>query len=144
MIRDVELLQSFFTAGIRFRQLDSKEHQQQESAWRKIYGHSFVPRLRHRHGAKAVDEFLREAPGQWLLVPFLSGVHGIPVQAHRQTLSAFECAGPPLELGDFCGSEFFISPPDFSWTLVRTHEDFAFGGPYFLRREWLSDAGEEI
>lgn len=139
---DAGLFEKFAAAGIRSRPLFRKEHQQQESAWRAIYGNAFVPRLRHRNGAKAVDEFLRENPEEWLLIPFLAAVAGTPVspQSHRQAfLSAFECDGPLLELGEFCSDEFFVSPHDFSWTFVRTHEDFCIRGPYFIRQEWLPD-----
>lgn len=54
-----------------------------------------------------------------------------------QRLSAFECEGPLLELADFADIEFFISPLDFAWSFVRTHEDFAYGSPYFVRTEWV-------
>jgi hypothetical protein len=139
---DAQLLEKFSAAGVRSRPLLRDEHQQQESAWRAIYGKAFVPRLRHRHGAKAVNEFVRETPEQWLLVPFLAPVPGTPVSpsSRRQRfLSAFECCGPLLELGEFCGDEFFIAPLDFSWTFIATHEDYSLGGPYFVRQEWLPD-----
>lgn len=42
---------------------------------------------------------------------------------------------PPLGL--FHNIEFFISPLDLSWTMIHTHEDHGFGGPYFIRREWI-------
>ena len=77
-----------------------------------------------------------------MLVPFLSNVPGTPVHVLAQRLSAFDCDGPLVELGEFSDIEFFVSPPDFAWTLVRTHEDFALGGPYFVRAEWISIPGE--
>ena len=33
--------------------------------------------------------------------------------------------------------EFFVCPIDFAWCMIHTHEDHAFGGPYFIRAEWL-------
>lgn len=32
--------------------------------------------------------------------------------------------------------DIYISPPDFSWTMVFTHED-GYCGPYFCRSEWV-------
>lgn len=101
-----------------------------------MYGHVFRRELRHRHGASAVHEFLNEPATRWMLVPFLSNVPRIPMHVLAQRLSAFDCKGPILELGDFNDVEFFVSPPDFAWTFVRTHEDFELGGPYFVRAEW--------
>ena len=70
-----------------------------------------------------------------MFVPFLSNVPGMPMHVLGPRLSAFDCEGPLLELKEFSEIEFFVSPPDFAWTFVRTHEDFAYGGPYFLRAE---------
>ena len=33
--------------------------------------------------------------------------------------------------------DFFVSPPDLSWTMIYGHEVDEFGGPYFTRREWV-------
>lgn len=107
-----------------------------------MYGHAFRPGLRHRHGAKALHEYLAEAPRQWVLVPFLANVPGTPMHVLGPRLSAFECEGPLLELGEFNDVEFFVSPPDYAWTLVRTHEDFELGGPYFVRHEWVEAWGD--
>lgn len=54
-----------------------------------------------------------------------------------RSVEAFECRGCLVPMGEFCNSEFFISPLDFDWTMVHTHEDHGFGGPYFIRRAWL-------
>ena len=75
-------------------------------------------------------------------VPFLSNVPGTPMHVRAPRLSAFDCEGPLLEFGRFSDIEFFVSPSDFAWTFVRTHEDFALGGPYFVRAEWVTVPGE--
>ena len=77
-----------------------------------------------------------------MLVPFLSDVAGTPMHVLGQRLSAFDCEGSLVELGEFSDIEFFVSPPDFAWTFVRTHEDFALGGPYFVRAEWITVPGK--
>jgi hypothetical protein len=136
--RDAELLEQLEAAGVRYRRLSAEEHREHESAWRRVYGRAFLSSPRCRSGAKAVDEYLGQPVAKWLLVPFLSPVPGTPIMADNRMkrLSAFECEGPLVELEQFHTVEFFISPPDLSWTFVRTHEDFAFGGPYFMRAEW--------
>lgn len=145
---DDTLIAHLTAEGVRHERLTAEEHRRREREWRNVYGHVFRPGLRHRHGTKAVHAYLNEPATRWMLVPFLSGVPGTPVHIVRRHLSAFECQGPLLELGEFSNIEFFVSPPDLAWTFVRTHEDFALGGPYFVRREWLPgrldrNAGEE-
>ena len=137
---DIRLIQQFRAADVRHRRLSTGEHWHHETDWRRTFGEAFRhPDLRCRHGIKAVHAFLAEPPGEWLFVPFLSDVPGTPVSVHSPgRLSAFACTGPLLELQDFIDTEFFVSPPDLAWTFVRTHEDFAFGGPYFVRFEWLN------
>jgi hypothetical protein len=134
---DAALIEQLAAAGVRQRRMSRGEHQQCERDWRRIYGDIFRPGLRCREGAKAVHAFLTEAPGEWLLVPFLADVRGTPMHVGPPRLSAFACAGPLLEPAGLGDVEHFIAPPDFAWTLVRTHEDFELGGPYFVRSEWL-------
>ena len=137
--RDDELKVALSSAGVIFLRMTSDEHQQIESTWRDRYGQAFVNGARHRHGTKAVHEFLSQPETDWLFVPFLGRVAGTPVSLDGPSLRAFRCEGSLQELSEFSGVEFFISPPDLSWTFVRTHEDFAFGGPYFVRTEWLEE-----
>ena len=54
-----------------------------------------------------------------------------------QAIAAYECHGPLIDLGLFCNAEFFVAPPDFTWTMVHTHENHGFGGPYFIRVDWI-------
>src|SRR5262245_44536973 len=129
-------------ASVRHERLTDEDHRLLEREWRNVYGYVFRPRVRHRHGAKAVYEYLNEPGKRWMLVPFLSNVPGAPMHVLAPRLSAFECEGPLLDLGEFSDIECFVAPPDFAWTFVRTHEDFALGGPYFVRAEWITVPGE--
>jgi len=131
--RDAALAAHFAASSVSCRRLTAAEHRDREFAWRQVYQRTFASEGNFRHGTKAVDAYLRESATRWQFVPFLSGVPGTAVHVIRPEVSAFECEGPLLELGDFLNVEFFISPPDLSWTFVRTHEDFALGGPYFAR-----------
>ena len=59
------------------------------------------------------------------------------MSVYRRSIGAYECHGTLVTLGQFCDAKFFVSPMDFEWTMVHTHEGYAFDGPYFVRREWL-------
>jgi hypothetical protein len=131
--RDVALTAHLAAGSVIWRRLTAMEHRKWEFAWHHTYQRIFLHRGSFRHGAKAIDAYLREPVTRWLLVPFLSGVPGTKVHVVGVTASAFECEGPLMQLGQFLDIEFFISPLDLSWTFVRTHEDFALGGPYFAR-----------
>jgi hypothetical protein len=52
-------------------------------------------------------------------------------------MAGYACCGKLLALGTFHTAEFFVCPPDFAWSMVHTHEDHAFAGPYFIRAEWI-------
>ena len=75
-----------------------------------------------------------------MIVPFLgnvAGPHSINKTEARK--AAYECHGDGTlpELSTFAEMDFFIVPDDWSWTMMHTHEDFGFGGPYFVRKDWL-------
>jgi hypothetical protein len=102
-----------------------------------VYGRAFRGRPRLRHGAKAENEYRCQACDHYVIVPFSAGVPGLPVHVYRLAIAAYECRGPLVALGTFCDAEFFISPPDLAWSMIHTHEDDAFGGPYFIRADWI-------
>ena len=138
---DPALLAQLDAAGVLHRRLSREDHWQREREWSDVYGNAFRANLRHRHGDRAVYEFLAEPARHWLFVPFLRNIPGIPMNVLSPRLSAFVCEGPLLGLGEFNDVEFFVSPPDLAWTFVRTHEDFALGGPYFVRADWVEQSG---
>jgi len=135
-----ELLRSHLAAaGVECRRLPVSSHREWEAAWRKLYQRAFVPGGRFREGVKAVNQYMQEPEKRWLLVPFLSKVPGTSVHPDSLQMNAFQCEGPLQELGDFADVELFVSPMDLGWTFVRTHEDFALGGPYFAVSEVRGD-----
>jgi hypothetical protein len=124
-------------AGVRWDRLLDRERVEAEVAWRQVYGYAFQGRPRLRHGAKAEHEYRSQACDHYLVVPFSAGVPGLPVHLCGQAIAAYECRGPLVALGAFCAAEFFICPPDLTWAMVHTHEDHGFGGPYFIRADWI-------
>ena len=125
-------------SGIEWNCLDEATHDAAESEWRSIYGIAFKGRSRLRKGAKAENECRQQSCMHFLIVPFSSNVEGISMDVLNQSIPAYECRGTLVPLGGFRDAEFFVSPPDFEWTMVHTHEDHALGGPYFIRRDWVT------
>ena len=137
MTRDAELRALLDAAGVSWRPFTEAERREAEEQWRAVYGRAFRGRPRVRQGSRADYEYAQQPAGRWLVVPLTSGVEGTSVSPIGLSLSGHECDGPVVALGSLCGSEFAVSPADLSWAMLYTHEDHAFGGPYFIRREWL-------
>jgi hypothetical protein len=131
------LLDVLDRAGVEWAQLPDREWVNAEAAWRWVYGQAFRGRPRLRRMGRAEQEFQSQVCNHYLIVPFSAGVPGLPVHVHRRAVAAYECRGPLIALGAFCDAEFFISPPDLTWTMIHTHEDHALDGPYFLRDDWI-------
>ena len=138
MTIESEFCEYLTDAGVRWSLLDSAAAINAEQRWRDVYAHAFVGRSRAKTGAKADNEFRMERRNAYLIVPFTSGVNGLPIHVLHRRLGAFECDGPVVDLSRFHNVELFVSPFDFDWTMVYTHEDHAFGGPYFHRRDWIN------
>ncbi len=102
-----------------------------------MYGRAFRGRPRLRYGAKVEHEYRSQVCDHYRIVSLPVGVPGLTVHMHRREFPAFECRGPLIAPGAFCDAEFFVSPPDLAWAMIHTHEDHSFGGPYFIRSEWL-------
>jgi len=134
---DDDLRECLARSGVEWRLLEEPAQRDAEAEWRSIFGEAFRERPRLRRGAKAEYEYLQQPCTHYLIVPFTSGVAGTAVHVYRRAIGGYECRGGLVPLEQFCDAEFFVSPMDFDWTLVHTHEDYAFDGPYFIRREWL-------
>lgn len=121
---------------IRWRELEEDERMIIEREWRGIYGDAFRGRPRMRHGIKAEHEYSCQVCDHFWIIPFSQKVPGTHVYLKHNVDVGFECHGRLPDLSPFHSTEFFVSPPDLSWTMVFTHEDYGFGGPYFIRVEW--------
>lgn len=130
------LLRHLNANEVRATRLPVTTHEDLEADWRRVYQTAFMPGGKFLRDAKADYAYLSEPCTSWLVVPFLSNVPGTAIRVHQLSMSAFECHGRLLSLEQFAGIEFSIFPPDLSWTFVRTHEDYALGGPYFTRHDW--------
>jgi hypothetical protein len=138
---DESLQDHLSQAGVAWDRLSELERLKVEAAWLRVYKQAFRGRPRLRRGSKAEHEYLSQACDHYLIVPLPAGVSGLPMGAYRRTIAAYECRGPLIELGAFCGAEFFVSPPDLAWSMIHTHEDHGWGGPYFIRVDWIPRSG---
>jgi hypothetical protein len=137
--RALELqLQDFLTkSGVEWYVLDEPGRIDAWERWRSLYGLAFRGRPRLRHGVKAEHEFGQIACDDYVILPICAKIDGLPMGQPGHPIHAYQCRGPLVPLGAFCVLEFCVSPPDLGWTMVHTHEDHGYGGPYFLRREWI-------
>ncbi len=135
-------LLDFLTAHkVEVRILDWRETVAVERRWREVYGQVFSGRPRLRQGVKAESAYDEMACLHYWIIPFSSKLMGTAVRPYGPRRVGYECRGGLAPLGSFHTIEFFVSPDGFQWTMVHTHEDHAFGGPYFLDRDWMPEDG---
>lgn len=134
---DQELLDFLAAHEVDVRVLDWKETTAVERHWQEIYGNAFSGRPRLRQGVKAESAYEEMTCPHFWIIPFSSRLAGTDVQPSGPRRVGYECRGRLVPLGRFHCIEFFVSPDDLRWTMVHTHEDHAFGGPYFLEKDWI-------
>ena len=139
-VADASLEQFLTHCGLAWTVIPWERHIILNSEWEALYSnvHHW---LRQRQGAKARFEYSQESAEAFIIVPFIgnvAGPHSINKAEARK--AAYECHGDGTlpELSTFADMDFFIVPDDWSWTMMHTHEDFGFGGPYFVRKDWLA------
>lgn len=135
-----ESLEQFLTqCGLAWSVIPKERHVSLNNEWETLYG-NFRHWLRQKEGAKAQFEYSQQSAETFMIVPFLgnvAGPHSINKPGARK--AAYECHGDGTlpDLSAFAPTDFFVVPEDFSWTMMHTHEDYGFGGPYFVRKDWL-------
>ena len=142
-----ERLEEFLTQfGLEWQIVLEERHVSLCNEWEALYGNCFDRRFRQKEGGKAQFEYSSQIAARFLIVPFLGNVggpHSINKRGPRK--AAYDCHGDGNlpDLSAFAPTDFFIVPDDLSWTMIHTHEDAmfgGFGGPYFVRKEWLVPA----
>ena len=122
-------------AGVGWSCLSPEEHSAEWERWVSVYGDMFQIGAKCRQGLKAQVEYSQVAPDRWIILSIHDRTR-IPYCDGRHTRFGYECSGSLVPLDAFHMSEFVVYPPDLSWTMIHTHEDDGFGGPFFSRREW--------
>jgi len=134
--------------GLAWSGIPLERHVSLSNEWETLYG-NFRRWLRHKQGAKAQFEYSQQSAKTFMIVPLLGNVGGpVLISKRGPRTAAYECHGKGTlpDLSAFAGTEFFIVPDDWSWTMIHTHEDYGFGGPYFVRKDWLGPpiTGERV
>lgn len=138
-----ERLEQFLTqCGLAWSVIPLERHTSLNNEWEGVFG-NFHRWLRHKEGAKAQFEYGQQSAAGLKIIPFLgnvAGPHSINKRGPRK--AAYECHGDGTlpDLSAFANTDFFIVPNDFTWTMIHTHEDHGFGGPYFVCWDWLGPA----
>jgi hypothetical protein len=135
-----ESLEQFLTqCGLVWSAIPWERHISLTSEWETLYGH-FHHWLRKKQGVKAQFEYSHQTAEGFMIVPFLGNVGGLySINKPGPRKAAYECHGDGTlpDLLAFAQTDFFIVPDDLSWSMIHTHEDETWGGPYFIRKEWL-------
>lgn len=142
MLRDERLEEFLSEDGIEWDIVSPRRHRKFCKEWEAIYGPAFDQgqRIRQKKGPRALAEYQIEFAPVFLIVPFLgdrAGGHSISARIQRS--AAYECksGGQLPDLTSFAKLDFFVTPPGMEWSLIHTHEDLGYGGPHFVRKEWL-------
>ena len=104
--------------------------------WTSIFGR-FANGSPHSHGSEAVSLWLQTDETNLILLFLSSRIDAFPISTNHRPNSAYEYTGHVIDLSDYHDLEFAVFPVSFAWTLVHTHEDGAFGGPYFIWADQL-------
>jgi hypothetical protein len=129
-----QIIHELEQCGAVFDEVSASEHARYVEQWVRAYKDFYSADRRRLKGGRAMVEAQRLNNGIFLLVPCRdpSFTGWSPVGA------AYLCRCDRLpdltQASHFVDA--FISPEDFSWTLLYGHEVDFFGGPEFSRIDW--------
>lgn len=136
---DIKLLDDFMSYltehGVSLKELSRQESIAITKHWTSVFAKQ-SDSLHETQGPKAVTSWL-SAQGDDLLLLFLSArITAFPISENSRPCTAHRYNGPIIDLSHYNELEFAVFPDSYDWTLIHTHEDGAFGGPYFIRNEF--------
>lgn len=91
--------------------------------------------LHETQGLKAIDKWLKTTDDQLILLFLSARITAFPISQNGRPCTAHRYTGRIIDLSVYNELEFAVFPETYEWTLIHTHEDGAFGGPYFIRNE---------
>jgi hypothetical protein len=127
--------------GIAAAEISRQEKQQLQQQWRAAFAFNLRTQMARRQssdrdwrvfstkqavcreGAVAISLYSRVRVPDFFIVPEDEGLPGL------------RCTGDTPPDLSVLQLDLYVSPPDFTWTMVFTHEQ-PWHGPYFARREW--------
>jgi hypothetical protein len=133
--------------GVEWELLDEDSHLSLENQWYEVFGNAIPWHCRNKCGARAEAELQAQEDTVFFVVPFLGDSRSLPtgIGSGVPRGAAYKCQGKILGLGGFRSQDKFVVPPDFSWCMIYTHEDYMLtSGPVFFRREWIVQPRETV
>ena len=118
--------------GVSLTELSRQESFAVMKQWTSIFA-TKSDDLHETLGAKAIAKWLSTEEERLILLFLSARITAFPISQNSRPCSAYRYSGPAIDLSRFCELEFAVFPESYDWTLVHTHEDGAFGGPYFIR-----------
>jgi hypothetical protein len=135
---DIKLLDDFrrYLAdhGVTLTELPRKESFAITKRWTSVFA-AQSENLVETQGWKAIDQWLTTTDDQLILLFLSSRITAFPISENSRPCTAHRYSGPIVDLSAYNQLEFAVFPETYEWTLIHTHEDGAFGGPYFIRIE---------
>ena len=138
--RDPKFEEYLTDHGVEWELLDEDSHRSLENEWYDEYGNALAWQCRHKIGTRAEAELQAQEDMVFLVVSFLRDSRSLPtgIGSGVPRGAAYKCQGKILPLAGFRFQDKFVAPPDFSWCMIYTHEDYMLTrGPVFFRREWI-------
>lgn len=117
--------------GVTLTGLSRKESFAVMKRWTSVFARP-SDKLREVRGRRAIERWLSTTGADRMLLYLSARITAFPLSVQSRPCSAHRYAGPALDLSAFHDLEFAVFDPAYAWTLVHTHEDSAFGGPYFI------------
>jgi hypothetical protein len=136
-----QIIQALEECSATFEELSTSEHRAYFQQWIDAYGNFYSPERRRLRGGRAIAEAQRMSDGNFLLVPCRDPSY----KGWAPVGIAYRCRSDRLpDLTDASHYvDTFISPEDFTWTLLYGHEVDVFGGPDFSCMDWSVPASIE-
>jgi hypothetical protein len=129
-----QIIRELEQCGTAFDEVSTSEHARYVEHWVSVYGDFYGSDRRRLSGGRAMEEAQRLNDGIFLLVPCRNPT----ITGWSPVGTAYRCRCDRLpdltQASHFVDA--FISPGDFSWTLLYGHEVDVFGGPDFSREDW--------
>jgi hypothetical protein len=129
-----QIIRELEQCGAAFDEVSTSDHARHVEHWVSAYGDFYSPDRRRLRGGRAIEEAQRLNDGIFLLVP----CRNPSFTGWSPVGTAYRCRCgrlPDLTQASHF-ADAFISPEDFSWTLLYGHEVDVFGGPDFSREDW--------
>ena len=131
----IRLLDDFLTYlmenGVSLTELSRQESFAITKEWTSAFA-TQSDSLHETQGLKAIDKWLSATDGDLILLFLSARITAFPISENSRPCTAHRYTGPIIDLSAYNELEFAVFPDSYQWTLIHTHEDGAFGGPYFI------------